>query len=443
MRRPLFAFLLLSVTLGGSPAAAQTAPARLSLTLAQAVEMALRHNLQTRLAEERTVQSRAEKDVARSALLPNVSGSAYQMNLTSNLAAMGFKVGTIPGFPTLVGPFNRFDARFQLYQNVFDLAALHRYRAAGRHETLVADQRRLAGQQVTVAAALAYLGVLEAEQAVVTAQANALLGARLLDLAQSQKEAGVATGVDVARAETRLANQQVQLAQAKTNLDTARLTLLRVTGAPLASGVTLAEAMRFTADPLPEAEAAVTKALADRVDLKVAADALGIAESRRRAAASERLPSVSLIGDYGSSGIKVNETNLPTRSVAVRVEVPLFDGGRTRAEIQAASSQERQAEMQWQDMRASVEKDVRQALESLATRREQVQAAQKAVSLAERELEMAQDRFKSGVADNIEVVNAQTALESARHVLVASLAQFNVARLNLASALGHAEEFRL
>lgn len=443
MHRPLFGSLICVLTAGLGAVHAQPPAQKLNLTLAQAVEMAVRNNLQTRLAGERTVESRAQQGLAASALLPNVSGSAYQMNLTSNLAAMGFKVGTIPGFPTLVGPFNRFDARFQLYQSVFDLASIHRYRAAGQGVALAADQRRLAVQQVTTAATLAYLAVLEAEQAVVTAQSNAQLGARLLELARSQREAGVATGVDVARAETRLAGQQVQLAQAQTSLDTARLNLLRVIGAPLASEVALAETMRFAPEPAPDAGEAVSKALADRLDLKVAADALGIAEARRKAAAAERLPSVSFVGDYGSSGIKVNETNLPTRSVGIRVEVPVFDGGRTRSEIQAASSQQRQAEMQWNDLRAAVEKDVRLALDNLATRQQQVLAAQKAVSLAERELEMAQDRFQSGVADNVEVVNAQTVLESARHLLVASLAQFHVARLNLASAMGHAEDFRL
>ena len=93
------------------------------------------------------------------------------------------------------------------------------------------------------------------------------------------------------------------------------------------------------------------------------------------------------------------------------------------------------------DLRAAVEKDVRQALDNLATREDQVQAAQKVVGLAERELELAQDRFENGVADNMEVTNAQTVLENARQVLVSSLAQFNVARLNLASALGHVRGF--
>jgi outer membrane protein len=441
---PLMALFGGALLTGSSASAEQPqAPQKLSLTLSQAVELALKNNLRTRLAEERVAQSRAEKSRGRSALLPNLSGVAYQLNLTENLAAMGLPIGEFPGLPAMVGPFSRFDARFQLMQSVFDLASIRRFQAASQGVGLAGDEHRLAAQQVMTATALAYLAVLEAEQSVAAAEANVLQAERLLDLARSQREAGVATGVDVARAETRLANQRVQLAQARTSLDTARLTLLRVVGAPLSSPVVLAESMRFAPEPRPDMEKAVAQALSDRLDLQVVKDQVRVAQAARKAATAEWLPSVSLVGDYGSSGLRPREVSLPTRSIGLRLDVPLFNGGRTRSEVQMASSLERQAEMQLSDLRAAVEKDVRLSLENLATREEQVRAAQTALGLAQRELELAQDRFRNGVADNMEVVNAQTALENARQVLVASLAQFNVARLNLASALGHVEDFRL
>jgi outer membrane protein TolC len=97
--------------------------------------------------------------------------------------------------------------------------------------------------------------------------------------------------------------------------------------------------------------------------------------------------------------------------------------------------------MQLADLRVAVEKDVRQALDELSTRGDQMRAAQKVLELSQRELSLAQDRFQNGVADNIEVTSAQTALENARQLTVSSLAQFNIARLNLFSALGRAGDF--
>ncbi len=438
----------LLVLLGGPRApAAEAAPGgqELSLTLAQAVEMALRNHLQARLAKERVTEAQGAKGMALSALLPNLSGAGYQMDLTVNLAAMGFSPRNLPGIPIpmFVGPFNRFDARLQLYQSIFNLASLRRFQAARHGAALAGYAERQAAQQVTAAAALSYLAALEAEQAVAAAEANVQLAERLLDLARSRREAGVATGIDVARAETRLAGQRVALAQARTHLDSARLNLLRVTGAPLSARLRLADTLRFPAEPPPEPEKAVEQALADRADLKAAGEQLRAAEAERAAALAGWLPSVSFFGDYGSSGLRPNELNLPTRSVGLRIDVPLFNGGRTRSEIQMAASRRRQADMQLADLRAEVEKQVREALDQWRTRAEQVRAAESALRLAERELELAQDRFRNGLADNIEVVNAQTALENARQGWVAGLALFHMARLNLAVALGHAEDFKL
>ena len=422
---------------------AQTAATPAGLTLAQAVDQALKNNLQTNLAQERTTESRAQRGIGLSALLPNVSGAAYQMNLTENLAAQGLSASTLhfPGLPAFLGPFDRFDARFQVMQSLFNLASIRRYQATRYGVELAEQQRRLAEQQVTTATTLAYIELLETGQSVAAAEANVQLARQLLDLATNQRNAGIATGLDVARAETRLAGQQVQLAQVRTNLDTARLNLLRIIRSPVSVQLSPADAMRFEPQPPLEAGEAIGQALAGRLELSVASEQLRIAEAERGVAIGGWAPSVSAFGDYGSSGLKPNEVNLPTRSVGIRIDVPIFDGGRTRSEVQVATSRVRQAEMQLSDLRAAVEKDVRQALDNLATREDQMRAAQKNLDLAQRELSLAQDRFQNGVADNIEVTTAQTALEDARQIAVSSLAQFNIARLNLFSALGRARDF--
>lgn len=412
-----------------------------SLTLQQAVDLALKNNLQAQVAGERIAESRAQRGIGLSALLPQVSGAAYQMNLTENLAAQGLTSATFPGIPAFIGPFNRFDARFQMAASLFNLASIRGYQATRHGVQLAEVERRVADQRVIAAATLAYIGQLQAAESVAAAQANVQLAQRLLDLAVNQRDAGIATGLDVARAETRLAGQQVQLAQARTDLDTARLNLLRVTGLPLRSQLTLAETMRFDAQRTPGTDEAVRQALDGRQELQAASVQVRIAKEEYQAAIAAYVPSVSAFGDYGSSGLKPNQVDLPTRSIGVRVDVPIFNGGRTRAEAQAAASRVRQAEMQLTDLRAAVEKDVRQALDNVATREEQMRATQKNLDLAQKELTLAQDRFQNGVADNIEVTNAQTALENARQVNVASLAQFNMARLNLYSALGRAGSF--
>ena len=142
------------------------------------------------------------------------------------------------------------------------------------------------------------------------------------------------------------------------------------------------------------------------------------------------------------SGITPTNTDLPTRRAAIQLNVPIFNGGLTRGRLTVATSRERQAELELGSVRGQVEEDVRLALVTLRTAVAQVHAADESVRLAQRELEMAQDRFRAGVSDNLEVVNAQTALANARDAQVNALAQYNAARLNLAASVGRAEAFR-
>jgi len=427
---------------GQLPGAAVVTQGPTALSLEQAIQTAIRNNSATLLAAERRREARGQARQARAGLLPNVSGVAYQASMTENLAALGFQPGTFPGFSTFVGPFNNFDARLSLTQAIFDLSAI-RNAQAGRAGVRVAElQEESAREQVAVAAALTYLEVLRSGRAAEAARADVELAEALLKLALDQRSAGVATGVDVVRAQTRLAQQRVQLAQAQAAADQALLNLQRVVGLPLGGTLTLTDPLRFAEEPQPSAESAVAAALQQRPEVRVAEAQLRVSGLERRATRAELLPSLDFVADYGVSGITPTNTALPTRRAAVQLNVPVFNGGLTKGRIEVAASRERQAELELGNVRGQVEEDVRLALSTLRSRAEQVRAAEQSVTLGLRELEMARDRFKAGVGDNIEVVTAQAALSDARSAQVTALAQHNAARLNLAAALGRAQSFR-
>jgi outer membrane protein TolC len=283
---------------------------------------------------------------------------------------------------------------------------------------------------------------MRADRTVAAAQANVTLAQTLLKLAQDQRDAGIATGVDVTRAETRLAQEQVRLSRAQTDAEEGRLQLQRIVGLPLGSPLTLTDPLSFVIETLPAIETAVAQAEDTRAEVRVAQAQVNEAVYQKRAARAEQLPSLEFLGDYGVSGITPTNSDLPTRRAAVQLNVPIFNGGLTRGRIQVAGSRASEAELQLASVRGQVEEDVRLAFAGLRTTAETVRAADLAVTLAERELEMARDRFRAGVADSIEVVSAQTVLANARLDQVSALAVYNGARLNLAAALGRAQTFR-
>lgn len=425
------------------PGAAKTSAAVSNLSLEQAIALALDNNLATLLAKERESEARGFQKEALSGLLPNISGAAYQASVTENLAALGFTPGRFPGFTsTFIGPFKNFDARARLQQTIFSLSALRNYQAGRAGVRTAQFEEGIAREQVATATALTYLETMRADRSVVAAQANVTLGQTLLKLAQDQRDAGIATGVDVTRAETRLAQEQVRLSRAETDAETSRLQLQRIVGLPLGSSFTLTDPLRFSVDTLPAIETAVATAEDARGEVRAAQAQVTVNKLETGAARAEQLPSLEFLGDYGVSGITPVTSALPTRRYAIQLNVPIFNGGLTRGRIQVASSREQQAQLQLASVRGQVEEDVRLAYAGLRTTADTVRAADLAVSLAERELEMARDRFRAGVGDNIELVTAQTTLANARLDQVSALAVYNGARLNLAAALGRAQSFR-
>ncbi|HEY6120475.1 MAG TPA: TolC family protein, partial [Pyrinomonadaceae bacterium] len=232
---------------GGVQGAAKIASARATLSLPEAIDLAIQNNLATLLAQERKREAHGIEKELRADLLPNVSGVAYHANLTINLAALGFQPGRFPGFTsTFIGPFNNFDARVRLQQTIFSLSAIRNYQA-GRAGVRLADmQENLAREQVATFTALRYLDTLRADRLRLAVQADVDLAQALLKLAEDQRSAGVATGVDVTRAETRLAQEQVRLAEAQTAQEQAYLDLQRIVGLPLGSAVTLTDPLTFT-----------------------------------------------------------------------------------------------------------------------------------------------------------------------------------------------------
>ena len=431
------------VTAQQVPGAARTSAAVSSLSLEQAIGLAIDNNLATLLAKEREQEARGFQKEALSGLLPNISGTAYQASLTENLAALGFTSGKFPGFTsTFIGPFKNFDARARFQQTIFNLSVLRNYQAGRAGVRAAQFEEAIAREQVATATALAYLEAMRADRSVAAAEANLVLGQTLLKLAQDQRDAGIATGVDVIRAQTRLAQEQVRLSRAQTDDEEARLQLQRIIGLPLGSPFSLSDPLRFATDTLPAIETAVATAEDTRAEIRAAEAQVNVNKLAASAARAERLPSLEFVGDYGISGITPVSSALPTRRYAIQLDVPIFNGGLTRGRIQVANAREREAQLQLESVRGQIAEDVRLAYAALRTTAETVRAADQAATLAERELQMSQDRYRAGVGDSIELVTAQTTLANARLDQVTALAAYNGARLNLAAALGRAQNFR-
>ena len=409
-----------------------------TLSLQDVIEYALKNHLMTQLALEQIRESQAQRLQAGSALLPHVEGSLSENRVgRMNLATYGFKN------QPLIGPFDVFDARFRLTQTVFDVSALARFQAANIGVKVKQYEDEFAKQKVSLEASLAYLAALQSEGRFKAAEANVQLANRLLQQANHQHEAQIATGVDVARATTKTAEETFQLEHAGMGLTESYLQVQRVAGLPYEDRLGLSDSLSYFEEPeIPSGEA-ISLALSQRLEVHVLEDGIRAEKHLLNAAKAEMLPKIALNGDIGLSGNGPQRNDRMTGQIMIGGTMPLFEGGKIWGEIKEASSRKRQLEQRLADLQRQIEEDVRLALLKIKTEKQQVKTAQSILELASRELKMAQDRFGAGMGDNVEVVAAQATLARARDTYVSALTQYHVARLNYFFALGQTGSFNL
>jgi len=129
-----------------------------------------------------------------------------------------------------------------------------------------------------------------------------------------------------------------------------------------------------------------------------------------------------------------------TFQVTGTLTIPIFDGGKTHADVLQAEATLRQNRQQLENLREQIEYEIRTALLDLESASEQVRVAQSSVDLANQTLIQARDRFTAGVTDNLEVVQAQETVASANEGYISSLYAHNLAKVALARAIGFAEQ---
>ncbi len=431
--------VLAQVDAGAARKTSPGAPA-LRLTLKDAVAIALTPDgsARVRIAEEMLLFARARSGETRAALLPNISASVGRQDMTRNLEAFGLRLNIpVPGFtfPVLVGPYSVFDARATASQTILNLSSIRRYQAAKSGIREAQAETESARDQTRAEVAFAYLNAMRAEAALEAAQSDLRLAEAILKLAVDQKTAGTGTGIEITRADVQLANERQRLVAVRNDLAAARLQLLRAMNLDLDASLELTDKLAFVPVQPWTAPQAFEVALRERTDWQAQQQRLETARLLHSASRMERLPTLNFFADYGTIGSGLDRA-IPTRTYGFSVQVPIFDGGRTDSRRAESASQYRQETIRSEDLRIRIELEIRLALDSLQSSVEQFKAAEEGLALAESEVAQAERRYRAGASPGLEVTDAQTRLERARENRILALFRYNIARIQLASAMG-------
>jgi outer membrane protein TolC len=401
----------------------------LNLTLEQALRLTDSANVTVLLSREAAAQAVAVANQQRVGVLPNVAlhaqqGRAAVVNIVNNAPVLSPAANSYYG--KLTGSFA-----------VLNPQQFSAWRAARTGVAVAQLEAQATLQSMLATVSESYFAHLRNLRRIVVLDANVERAQKLLTLAQNLFNGGVATQIDVTRADALVAQAQLARLQHQTTVVASELLLKRLLDLDLRQPLDLKD---FIVRRVAAGEYVFGRertAFELRADYLRAQKALDQAKLDLRTARFGRLPIFSLTGEYGYASTEFNDSSQKTAWLAAAsVSLPIFDGLRTSADSRLALSRQRAQELQLRNLEQQIGAELRLATQDADSRNAQIVVAEKSLRLAEDEYRLARNRFEAGAADNREVVDAQNQLAVASDGLVEAVYQYNLARVELARVKG-------
>jgi outer membrane protein TolC len=427
----------------GSAAAPNPPQGPVTLNIAEAIRMGVRYNLGGLSSNASVRQLRGQRLAALAELLPNIFATISETGAKIDLQAEGLSSGAFGGglpIPTTVGPFHYYGALGNASENL-SFTSLYNLRSAQAAADAAQLSAEDAHQLIILAVSGTYLQVLADKANVASQEAQVKQAEATFTQANRQFEAGTKAVVDRNRSFVEFHTEQERLSSLRGNLRKQTMRLARLIGLPTGQVINLVEDLPAQVPPAISIDDEIKLALDERSDLKAARLQLRAAEETRRSSRSEYLPSLSVNGNYGIEGQNPQQGAVSVFQAAASVTIPIFQGGRVRADIEQADAAISQRQAEYADEKGAVELDVREAYIDLQVASEQVGVAQENRKVAAETLQQSLDRFAAGVTTSVEVVQSQESVASAERDYIGSLFSLNLARISLARATGQIESF--
>jgi len=424
----------------GSTPSAQTPGPAMNISLDEAVRRGLQYNLGPLGLQHAVRQMEGLERTQRANLFPQISGGLVGVDQQTDLAALGFStVKGLSGIPTVIGPYHYFDFRAGLTQSVVDLTRLNNFRASRENVSATQFAAQDARDQVVLAVTGAYLQIIASAARIESVRAQVNTAQAVYQQAADRHSAGVAPRIDVTRSQVELQTDQQRLTSVENDYAKQKIQFGRLIGLPPGQLFTLSDTVPYAPLTGITLDQALNRAYTNRADLKAAQTAVHAAEIVRKAAGEEKLPTAEISADYGLIGVNPTSSH-GTFSLSGAVRFPIWQGGRIQGDIEQAQAALDQRRAEYEDLRGRVDAEIRSAFLDLKSAEQQVAVAQSNRDLARDTLAQSRDRFAAGVADTVEVVQAQESVAAAEQDLISALYAHNVAKATLARAMGQADQ---
>jgi len=415
------------------------------LTLDQALKIARERNPDVLLAREESNKALAQVTEYRSFVMPRLT--AY-WNYTRNiqLPAFFFNMrrddGTMELREIRVGSDNAYTGSLTLTQPLFrGGATIAAVKAAQIYVDVMAEAQQVTQADVLLAVKKAFYGVLLA-QALLDAQQQTLHQAEAhWQNVKAHFEQGLTSEFEVLRAEIQVANLRPVVSQAENSLELAKTTLKNLIAIPLTQAIEVDGQLHY--EPLDTAAMASSAAvaLANRPEVRRLELMRSLLHQNIHIQRAAWFPSVNLVaawqiqgqGDRFGLGAARWVRNA---NVGLQLSVPIFDSFQTAARVEEAQIELAKIEHQRRKLYDGIRVQTQQAQLKMGEAQRRIEAQQKSIAQAEKALKIAEVRYANGVGTQLELLDAQVALNRTRTNYIQALYDYTIAKAEWEYAIG-------
>ena len=263
---------------------------------------------------------------------------------------------------------------------------------------------------------------------------------KTLELTQSRLQAGLSPELVVAQAEAQLATTKAQLPLVESGIAAAIHRLGSLTGQPAGTYVKILESSRPIPSGPPNVPAGLpSELLQRRPDVRQAERNFAAATAQVGAARAARFPRFSIganIGWQSTEGKSLTESQSENWTVGPKISIPLFTGGKLKQNQKAAEALRDQAQADWDQAVLRAIEDVETSLVAYRQSQNRLEALRQAVKASNRSYELANELYKNGLGDFLNVLEAQRTKLSAQEQVVIGQRQASLDLIKLYKALG-------
>ncbi len=429
-----------------SASSAQESHEAPTLTLKQAVTIALEKNPERKAALADTKAAAAGVKEARSFLLPHVTFSETATRGNDPVYVFGSRLRqqrfTAADFalnslntPT---PLNNFSSRFGGTWNLFDSFASWRGVArAERGKEAAERQLERADQEVVFGVVNTYEGVLLAKKELEVAEQATKTAQAIFDRSKARVESGVAVESDLLNAQVRLAARKQELIRAQNNFSLARAELARAMGISTDKEIEPTETLIERSLPQKPLEELEKQALESRPDWKRIQSEEAAQEQSVSIAKSSFGPRVNAFADWEADNPTFVSGGGGNNWIAgIEIQVDLFQGGSRRAKLQREQATQQRVAALKEAARDAIRLEVQRAYYDFDAARQQVEVAKAAIAQAQESLRITQNRYESGVSTITDLLSAEEAASRSQADYWQTVCRYQTSYANLELATG-------